>query len=100
MGQAQVQRDPPAQERGGDNQRVSLSEVVQGDANGEVDVELLLDELDDLSRLNHRHSEIVTLRFFGGLTVGEVAECLGVSKRTVESDWQMARAWLLSRLSA
>ena len=58
----------------------------------------LVDAVEQLRRLNPRHAEVVTLRFFGGLTVSEVAEALELSKRTVESDWRMARAWLLSEL--
>jgi len=38
------------------------------------------------------------MRFFGGLTNGEIAEILGVNDRTVKRDWQMARAWLFSQL--
>ena len=46
-----------------------------------------------------RQAKIVELRFFGGLTVAEVAEFLGVSKRTVEAEWTMIRAWLRRELS-
>lgn len=49
--------------------------------------------------MNRRQAEIVELRFFAGMTVAEVAEHLGVSKRTVESDWTAAREWLRERLA-
>ncbi len=51
-----------------------------------------------LEDLNPRQSEIVELRFFGGLTVEEVAQVLSISPRTVKLDWQFARAWLLNQL--
>lgn len=55
--------------------------------------------LDRLTALDERQARIVTLRFFGGLNVAEVAEAVGVSKRTVESEWRHARAWLRVELS-
>jgi RNA polymerase sigma-70 factor, ECF subfamily len=55
--------------------------------------------LNRLAELDEREARIVTLRFFGGLNVEEVAEAVGVSKRTVESDWRHARAWLRVELS-
>lgn len=57
------------------------------------------DALNVLSTLNPRHSRIVELRFFGGLTETEIAEVLQVSERTVRSDWRVARAWLQRELS-
>lgn len=55
--------------------------------------------LNKLAALDERQARIVTLRFFGGLNVAEVAEVVRVSKRTVESDWRHARAWLRVELS-
>jgi len=55
--------------------------------------------LNKLAELDERQARIVTLRFFGGLNVEEVAAAVGVSKRTVESDWRHARAWLRVELS-
>jgi len=56
---------------------------------------LTIDEaLQELETLDSRQSKIVELRFFGGLKVAEVAEQLGLSKRTVEAEWTMAKAWL------
>jgi RNA polymerase sigma factor (TIGR02999 family) len=55
--------------------------------------------LNKLADLDERQAQIVTLRFFGGLNVEEVAEAVGVSTRTVESDWRHARAWLRVELS-
>ena len=50
--------------------------------------------IEQLKLLNARQSEVVTLRFFGGLPWSEIAICLNVSTSTVEKDWQAARAWL------
>ena len=65
------------------------------------DIDLL--EVDDvlarLAELDPRQAKIVELRFFGGLTVQEVAEVLGVSKRTVEAEWTVVRAWLRRELA-
>ena len=49
--------------------------------------------------MDERQAKIVELRFFGGLTVEEVAAVLGVSKRTVEGDWTMIRAWMRRELA-
>ena len=56
------------------------------------------DALTALEKLDSRQSRIVELRFFGGLTEPEIAEVLKVSPRTVNSDWSLARAWLLREL--
>ena len=48
--------------------------------------------------LNARQSQVMTLRYFGGLTVPEIAAALGVSVVTVERDWRLARAWLRGQL--
>jgi RNA polymerase sigma factor (sigma-70 family) len=56
--------------------------------------------IEELAELDSRQARIVDLRFFGGLTVPEVAEVLGVSHRTVEEHWVHARAWLRRRLSS
>jgi DNA-directed RNA polymerase specialized sigma24 family protein len=54
--------------------------------------------LAELSRIHRRQSEVITLRFYGGLQWNEIATCLGVSTATAEKDWQAARAWLYGRL--
>jgi RNA polymerase sigma factor (TIGR02999 family) len=88
--------------RGGGWQRVALegpSEPGTDDHASEVDVERLDKVLEELAQLDERQAKIVEMRFLAGMTVEEVAEALGVSKRTVEGDWTMARAWLRKRLS-
>ena len=87
--------------RGGDWQRVTLVEGRRSTGLTEVDMEQLLtlnSALERLAELDPRQAEILELRFFAGLTVQEVAEALGVSKRTVEGDWAHARAWLQREL--
>lgn len=56
------------------------------------------DALSELSTLDARQEKVVEMRFFGGLTSEETAEVLGISTRTVEREWSMARAWLYTRL--
>jgi RNA polymerase sigma-70 factor, ECF subfamily len=83
-----------ATKRGGGGERVTLrDDVAAVDAYA---VELLdLDRaLQRLGERSPRQARVVEFRFFAGMTVEETAELLGVSRRTVESDWAMARAWL------
>ena len=61
---------------------------------------LAVDEaLARLSKLDPQQAQIIEMRYFGGLTVEEAAEALGISPRTVKRDWAMAKAWLRSELS-
>jgi RNA polymerase sigma-70 factor, ECF subfamily len=62
---------------------------------------LMLDEaLKQLAEVDERQAKIVELRFFGGMKVQEVADALSVSKRTIEGDWTMAKAWLRRYVSS
>lgn len=79
--------------------RISLSEDAALSPDRDEDVLALEEALEKLTRLDNRQAQIVVLRFYGGLTVEEVAEALKVSKRTVEGDWTMAKAWLRRALS-
>jgi DNA-directed RNA polymerase specialized sigma24 family protein len=67
------------------------------DAQG-LDVVAVHEALDRLAELNPRQSQVITLRYFGGMTVPEIAAALGVSVVTVERDWRLARAWLRDQL--
>jgi len=84
-----------ALKRGGERCRVGLDGVEPElpAANG-TDLLALDQALEELARLNDRQRRIVEMRFFGGLTIEETAEALGVSPGTVKTDWAMARAWL------
>ncbi len=87
------------QKRGGDRKRTLLRSEIVGDANsGGIDLIDLDDALTELASLDERQARIVELRFLAGLTLDETAEILGVSARTVRTDWQMARRWLEVRL--
>ncbi len=85
--------------RGGDALRVTLTDAIAPVSEPDVDLFALGEALEKLAAANERQARIVELRYLGGLTVDEVAEVLGVSKRTVEADWTFARAWLKVELS-
>lgn len=87
-----------AAKRGGDWQRVSLGQVASGPSMRDVDVVDLDDALTALAAIDERQTRIVEMRFLAGMTIEETAAALGVSPRTVELDWRMARAWLRERL--
>ena len=88
-----------AEKRGGTGQqRLSLSDVERASDKSEVDLLALHEALDELARLDPQQSRIVELKFFGGLSIEETAEVLGVGHATIERDWKMARAWLRSKL--
>ena len=83
-----------AQKRGGDSPHINLDDaIISADMSAEVF--LALDEaLKQLTQLDERLGQVVEYRFFGGLQEKEIAELLGVSKRTVRRDWRKAKAWL------
>lgn len=85
--------------RGGKWQRVVLDQAVVPAELVDVDLLALHDALEKLGELDLRQARVVQLRFLGGLNVDEVAEVLGVSKRTVEGDWTHAKAWLRAELN-
>ena len=66
---------------------------------GQVDLVRLDDALSSLATLDEQQSRIVELRFFGGLSIEEAAQLIGISPRTVKRQWAMARAWLFRELS-
>jgi len=89
------------EKRGGkDQRRVPLDEAVALIDPSECDRWESLDEaLERLARLSARQAQIVELRYFGGLTVDEVAGALRISPKTVKRDWSIARAWLRRELT-
>ena len=95
-----------SKKREGSHQRVLLDEAPEpatdGDAIGDeagIDLAVLDEALTALAKVSERQARIVELRFLTGLTVDETADVLGVSKRSVYLDWNMARSWLQRRLS-
>jgi RNA polymerase sigma factor (TIGR02999 family) len=87
-----------AGKREGKRTRVPLDHVLASFETQGLDVIDLHQALDRLAQAHPRQAQVVTLRFFGGLSVPEVVEALGVSDTTVESDWRFARAWLRGQL--
>lgn len=85
------------QKRGGSVVRVALTEADDVSDRTE-DVAALDEALTALSKVDARKGELIELRFFGGLTAEESAQVLGISLRTVQRDWDFARAWLFRQL--
>ena len=84
--------------RGADLQRVDIEEVLERAGGSDPDLVDVHEALERLAALDIRQAQVVEMRFFGGLSVEEVAEALGVSKRTVEGEWTHAKAWLRREL--
>jgi len=89
-----------ATKRGAGEVVVSLDGIDIAAAESDIDILALEDALTALSAVDPRPGRVVEMRFFGGFSVEETAEALGVSVRTVINDWNTARAWLLQRLSS
>jgi RNA polymerase sigma factor (TIGR02999 family) len=87
-----------AARRGGGMRRVPLDSVVDYFEGQGLDVVAVHEALDRLAALDGRQAQVMTLRYFGGMTVAEVTAALGVSVATVEQDWRLARAWLAGQL--
>jgi RNA polymerase sigma-70 factor, ECF subfamily len=84
---------------GGGAQRISLDGVLIASPVRGADMLALDEALARLAALNPRQSQVVELRYFGGLTDEEVGEVIKISPRTVRSDWRLAKAWLYRELS-
>jgi RNA polymerase sigma factor (TIGR02999 family) len=87
-------RKHTAAKRGGPTIRLSLSEADRFDSKPDVELITLDLALQKLEAIKPQHSRIIELRFFGGLSIRETAQVLGISHATVERDWTFARAWL------
>ena len=85
--------------RGGRAIKVSLGEAIDVSKERAAELVSLDDALTALATIDSRKSQVVELRFFGGMSVDETAEVLGVSSVTVMRDWSTARAWLHRRMS-
>lgn len=88
-----------AQKRGGRRVRVALDEKLLS-ADAEQDLLDLQTVLDKLAAVDAQQARLVELRIFGGLTVAEAAQEMGLAKRTAEREWTAARAWLRRELAA
>ena len=92
-------RDRIADKRGGGAEHVPLTLAGEGIGALEISVLDLHDALNDLGESDPRKAQIVELKFFGGLSIEEIAEVLSIGHATVERDWKMARAWLRRQLA-
>jgi len=88
-----------SKKRGRDVQPISLDETLEVSAGPRADLVALNDALNRLAAIDPRKSQVVELRFFGGLTAEEAAEVLRVSPHTVLRDWKLAKVWLHRELS-
>ena len=88
-----------AAKRGGHQYKISFSKAERIGVSPDVDLLALDDALNEFATTHPEHSRVVELRFFGGLTIEETAEALGLSHATVEREWKFARAWLRRELS-
>ncbi len=85
--------------RGGRAVTLALDDTLATPQRRELDLVALDDALDTLAKLDERQSRMVELRFFGGLSIEETSEVLGVSTPTVKREWASARAWLYREIS-
>ena len=85
--------------RGGEAERVTFADLAIAAEEPDLDLLALDAALDALAKDEPRLAEVVSLRFFGGLSLAETGEVLGISLATVKRDWTFARAWLLDRMS-
>jgi RNA polymerase sigma factor (TIGR02999 family) len=92
-------RKHAAAKRGGQAVRIELDPELISPTETIIEFDAIHGALERLRELHERQAEVVSLRIFGGLTMEQVAAVIGVSKRTVEGDWTVARAWLKRELS-
>ena len=92
-------RGQKAEKRGGDFQKLSLDENIDVSGERAADLVALDEALERLAEFDPQKARVVELRFFGGLSVEETAEVLGVSAPTVKRQWRMAKAWLYGQVS-
>jgi len=85
--------------RGGQAERVPLDEVLLGAKARGIEILVLNEAIDSLAEIDPRKARVVELRYFGGLSVEETAEVLGVTPARVKRDWQKARTWLYGVLT-
>jgi RNA polymerase sigma factor (TIGR02999 family) len=86
--------------RGGNQLHLSLTAADRFGRKPEIELVALDDALKELAETNPKHSRVVELRFFGGLTIEETAQVMSLSHATTERYWSFARAWLRRKLAA
>lgn len=92
-------RKHAAVKRGGDRTRVEMDEPNPAGRKENVDLIALDDALQEMNAAYPRQARVVELRYFGGLTIKQVAYALEIAERTVNNDWEFARAWLRQKIS-
>lgn len=92
-------RSHRSDKRGGDQPPLALDEALDELQERDADLVALDDALNSLAAIDPRQSRIVEMRYFGGLTIDETAEALGISTATIEREWNLARTWLWRELS-
>ena len=92
-------RSKQSQKRGGWQEKVTLAENTPVLSERANEIVALNDALNRLADLDERKSQVVELKYFGGLTTEEIAEVLKISPDTVKRDWRFSRTWLLKELS-
>ena len=85
--------------RGGGAQKLTLDDAIATPQECDLDLVALDDALTTLGQIDPQQSRIIELRFFGGLTIEETAEVIGISPATVKRDWNMAKAWLFGEIN-
>ncbi|HEY7547378.1 MAG TPA: sigma-70 family RNA polymerase sigma factor [Blastocatellia bacterium] len=92
-------REQKAAKRGGNQYLMTLTSADRIGSTPDLDLIALDEALNSLAEIRPQHSRIVELKFFGGLTIEEIAEVMEISHATVEREWSFARAWLRRELS-
>lgn len=85
--------------RGGKQHRIKLHDNITTPPNHHIDHQELEKALTKLTKHNPRQAKIIELRFYGGLTVQQTAQTLGITKRTLEREWTQIRTWLQQELT-
>lgn len=86
------------EKRGGEFIHLELDEAISFSQNNAVDFVDLDEALNELEKFAPRQAKVVEMRFFGGLTVEEVAQAMNLDERTIKRDWRSAKAWLYERM--
>ncbi len=85
--------------RGGNGAKVSIDDCTPIVIDSDIDLLALDEALQSLAMINSRYAQIVEMRFFGGMTIAEIAQLHKVTSRTIDRDWKIARAWLFRELT-
>ena len=84
--------------RGGRMRRVNLDEVLMISPGPDPEIVRLDEALEEMAKFDSRKAQVVEMRYFGGLTSGEIASVLGISPQSVNRDWGLAKAWLVREM--